>query len=57
MEFVKVLNLRSVDVLTVKLWFDRKVGETIRNQFPLNEVQEKYHYTHLKDDRALLLQC
>lgn len=27
-EFLKVLNLDSIDVLTVKLWLDRKVSES-----------------------------
>ena len=27
-EFLKVLNLASIDVLTVKLWLDRKVSES-----------------------------
>ncbi|KGN61949.1 uncharacterized protein LOC101207523 [Cucumis sativus] len=64
-EFVKVLNLRSVDLLTVKLWFDRKVNiptasnscSTLDNSFGwsffnLNAIQDEY-----KDESVTVLQA
>ncbi|XP_008457727.2 uncharacterized protein LOC103497350 isoform X2 [Cucumis melo] len=64
-EFVKVLNLRSVDLLTVKLWFDRKVNiPTASNScsaldnsfgwsfFNLNAIQDEY-----KDESVTVLQA
>lgn len=64
-EFVKVLNLRSVDVLTVKLWFDRKVNiPTASNScsaldnsfgwsfFDLNAIQDEH-----KDESVTVLQA
>ncbi|XP_022987019.1 uncharacterized protein LOC111484591 [Cucurbita maxima] len=64
-EFLKVLNLRTVDMLTVKLWFDRKVNipnssnscSALDNSFGwsffnLNAIQDEH-----KDESVTVLQA
>ncbi|KAG7010838.1 Phytoene dehydrogenase, chloroplastic/chromoplastic [Cucurbita argyrosperma subsp. argyrosperma] len=64
-EFLKVLNLRTVDMLTVKLWFDRKVNipnssnscSALDNSFgwsffDLNAIQDEH-----KDESVTVLQA